>query len=119
MAKNILLVEDDADTRYVVSFMLKDAGYKVSELSTGETILDGLSDLPDLFILDIALPKIDGFKLCQHLRSKEETRKIPILLMSAFRTARKKVRTSGGDFIQKPFGLKEFLRSVEKQLAVM
>jgi DNA-binding response OmpR family regulator len=117
MSKNILLVEDDPDTRYVVSFMLRNAGYNVSELSTGDAILNGLSDLPDLFILDIGLPRIDGFKICEHLRSQNETHKIPILLMSAFRTARKKILTSGWDFIQKPFALTEFLNAVEKQFA--
>jgi DNA-binding response OmpR family regulator len=112
-----LLVEDDPDTRYVVSFMLKEAGYTVHELSTGEAILDGLTEWPDLFLLDIDLPKINGFSLCYYIRSKKETCEIPIILMSAFRTARKKVERLGvNDFIQKPFALKEFLQSVGNQL---
>jgi DNA-binding response OmpR family regulator len=84
MSHSIMLVDDDKDLRFLLGIALKRAGYTVHEARDGEHALVQLETIvPDLFIVDVMMPGIDGFELCQHLRAKVETAQHPILLLSA------------------------------------
>jgi DNA-binding response OmpR family regulator len=118
MRKKILLAEDDADIRFILNLILNDAGYSVEPLSEGNTIVEGKHEWPDLFILDKALPTIDGFAICKYLKVKEETRNIPIIMISSYHKLRSKAREIGvDDFIEKPFDLKDLLKVVDKHIS--
>lgn len=115
--KRILLAEDDADIRYILIQVLKDAGYEVEALSTGNTIVDSKSDWPDLFILDKSLPVIDGLALCKFLRINKATQHIPIIMMSCYHKIKDKAHQVGVNaFIEKPFNIQAFLDAVESHI---
>jgi len=117
MVKKILLAEDDPDIRFILNTVLNEAGYKVEPLSSGNAIVEGKHDWPDLFILDKSLPLIDGLALCKFLRIKEETKNIPIIMISSYHKLKTKaVEVGVDDFIEKPFDLKLLLRLVDKHM---
>jgi two-component system phosphate regulon response regulator PhoB len=115
--KKILLAEDDADIRFILEMVLKDAGYEVETLSTGNAIVEPRKEWPDLFILDKQLPTIDGLALCKYLKIKRETRDIPIIMISSYHKLKRKATEVGVDgFLEKPFDLKALLEQVEKHM---
>lgn len=117
MVKKILLAEDDADIRFILHLVLNEAGYEVEPVSSGQNIVEGKHGLPDLFILDKALPVIDGLAICKYLKIKEETRDIPIIMISAFHQLKKKARDLGVDeFVEKPFDVKQLVSLVDKHI---
>jgi DNA-binding response OmpR family regulator len=117
MIKKILLAEDDADIRFVLDLVLHQAGYDVEPLPTGSEIVEGKCQWPDLFILDKALPTIDGFAICKYLKIRKETKDIPIIMISAYHKFKNRAKEVGvDDFIEKPFDLKELLKVVEKHI---
>ena len=84
MGKRILVIEDDPSSRRYFSFLFEKEGYQVSLASNG---LEGLrmakQENPDLLILDVMLPGLDGFEVCHRLRSEPATAKLPIIMLSA------------------------------------
>jgi DNA-binding response OmpR family regulator len=115
MVKKILLAEDDPDIRFILSMVLHEAGYEVEPLPAGNTIVEGKHRWPDLFILDKALPLIDGLAICKYLKIKKETKDIPIIMISSYHKLKYKAREVGvADFIEKPFDLKRLLEVVRK-----
>ena len=117
MVKKILIAEDDADIRFILNLVLKEAGYEVEPLSAGNSIVEGRRQWPDLFILDKALPTIDGLALCKYLKVKEETKDIPIIMISSYHKLRKKAAEIGvNDFLEKPFDIKALLDVVAKNI---
>src|SRR3989338_10462098 len=84
MTKKILLVEDEPDLAAAVQVRLETRGYKVSVASDGQEGLNkARAENPDLIILDIMLPKIDGYKVCRMLKFDEKYQKIPVMMFSA------------------------------------
>jgi two-component system phosphate regulon response regulator PhoB len=80
----ILIVEDDDDILALVKYNLDKAGYKTSGVSTGDMALKKvISDPPDLVVLDLMLPGLDGLEVCKDLRSNPVTRRIPIVMLTA------------------------------------
>lgn len=119
MTKRILLADDDMDIRFILKTVLDEAGYLVEPLSSGKAIVEGHREWPDLFILDKSLPTIDGLAVCKYLKLNEETKNIPIIMMSSYHKLRSKARKVGADaFIGKPFDLKELLDLVKKHVSV-
>ena len=117
MAKKIVLAEDDADIRFILSLVLNEAGYDVEPLSTGNTIVEGRKEWPDLFILDKSLPTIDGLAICKYLKIQQQTKDIPIIMISSYHKLKSKAKEVGvDDFIEKPFDLKELLHVIERTL---
>lgn len=105
--KRILFVEDETDMMEMVKFRLEAAGFEVISASDGETGLDKTAkENPDLILLDVMLPKIDGFKVCRTLKSDEKYKHIPIVIFTA--RASEKEQKLGRDcgaeaYITKPF----------------
>jgi len=118
----ILIVDDTPDNLRFLSKMLIDSGYEVKRAINGKTALMGIyAAPPDLILLDIMMPELDGYQLCQKLKSSELTREIPVIFLSALHEAIDKVRAfevGGVDYVTKPFQVEEVLARVENHLTI-
>ena len=117
-AKKILVVDDDPDILDALRFMLEDSGYEVKTTEKGEyaeNLHDTNGGLPDVIILDVLLSGKDGRLICQKLKSQEETKRIPIIMISAHPNAKQSVSAVGADdFMAKPFDMDELLATIAK-----
>ena len=115
-SKKILVVDDDPDILDAIQFALEDEGYTVTTSEKGEyaeSLRDGNGGLPDLIILDVLLSGKDGRLICKKLKGQEETRHIPIIMISAHPGADRSVREVGADdFLAKPFEVEALLAKV-------
>ena len=115
-AKKILVVDDDPDILDALRFLLEDAGYEVKTTEKGEyaeNLHDTNGGLPDVIILDVLLSGKDGRLICQKLKSQEDTKLIPIIMISAHPNAKQSVKAVGADdFIAKPFDMDELLAKI-------
>lgn len=107
MRKKILVVDDDAELVELVSFNLKQAGYAVGTASDGVEALKKARTLePDLIVLDIMMPELDGFAVCEILRRDRVTASIPIMMLTALSSELGRMAGLGSgatDFLTKPF----------------
>ena len=121
MAKRILLVDDEPHLLLLVEARLKAAGYEVLTASNGQTALEmAKKESPDLMILDLMLPKMDGYKVCGLLKKDVRYSKIPILLFSARaqQEDRKLGEEVGADaYLTKPFEPKALLAKIEELIS--
>ena len=119
---NILIVEDQLDNLRLLSNLLKDQGYQVRQAIDGEmALLAAETQPPDLMLLDINIPLVDGYQVCQQLKSKQNTVEIPIVFLSAFDEVGEKVKAfemGGVDYLSKPYQLEEVLARVENQVKI-
>ncbi len=115
----ILLVEDDNDNRLTIKSILQDR-YQVMEAADGEEGLKKTTeDLPDLVILDISLPKMDGLTVAKKIKAQKKTNDIPVIAFTAHAMEGDKERILAAgcdDYLSKPAGVKEILRKIEKWL---
>jgi CheY-like chemotaxis protein len=120
MKKRILVVEDDFDTRYVFSLVLKNEGYEVLTAADGECALAVVSEeKPDLVITDISLPRLNGIELIKRIKLAPETAAIPILVVTAYgrTTARKAIAAGACECADKPVAFSELIPCVKRLLA--
>jgi len=114
MPYKVLVVDDDAILRKFISINLTARGYIVQEASNGKEAIEMVDvQPPDLIILDIGLPKMDGFEVCKLIR---ETHTTPVIMLSAKQEVADKTRCFdlGADaYMIKPFSLREFLARIE------
>jgi len=119
---NIVIVDDTPENLTVLRQILTEQGYRVRPALNGESALKTIhADLPDLILLDIVMPGMDGFKVCAKLKADKTTRDIPVIFISALNDAENKVRAfseGGVDYISKPFNSKEALARVKTHLAL-
>lgn len=117
----ILVVDDDPGILDALQLLLEDEGYRVQATDKGdyaESLRDAGGRLPDLIVLDILLSGKDGRAICRTLKSQDETRSIPVLMMSAHPNAAASTREVGADaFIAKPFAIDALLDTVAGLLA--
>jgi diguanylate cyclase (GGDEF)-like protein len=120
MSESILVVDDDPDIARFVEVNLRSAGYEVSVASDGEEALDKAQELrPDLVLLDVMMPRIDGFEVAQRLRRNPQTANTSIIMLTAKALSTDKVLglTAGADdYIIKPFDPIELLARVKGTL---
>ena len=118
--KRILLVDDEEDLRKMLKFRLEALDYDVSEAVDGQEGLNKARfNKPDLIILDLMLPKLDGFKVCRMLKFDEKYKKIPIIMFTA--RAQKKDEELGKEvcadaYIKKPFEPQVLLAKIKELL---
>ncbi|MFP4058058.1 MAG: two-component system response regulator [Candidatus Brocadiia bacterium] len=121
-ADRILVVDDEEDTLDLLRALLEDAGYAVETAADGETALEKTQEqLPDLVVLDIMMPGMDGLEVCDRLRFDEKTRDVPIIFLTAKRDAYWHSRASVLDayaYIEKPFSAEHLLREVRNCLNI-
>lgn len=117
---NILVVEDEEDILRLLVFHLEKEGYKVVSSSNGAEALEiAIDNPPDLIILDIMLPEIDGLEVCRRLRSNALTAAVPILILSARKEEFDKVlglELGADDYMEKPFSVRELVARVRAML---
>jgi signal transduction histidine kinase len=119
---NILIVDDTPNNLRLLSSMLKRQGYEVRSAISGHVALMAIhTALPDLILLDINMPKMNGYEVCERLKSDEQTRDIPVIFLSALSETVDKVKAfqvGGSDYITKPFQFEEVVARVENQLSL-
>ena len=105
--KKILIVEDEADMQYALTLLLEGSGYAVISASDGKQGLDkARSEKPDLIILDLMLPKIEGYKVCRMLKFDEKYKHIPIIMLTARAQEKDKatgIQVGANCYVTKPF----------------
>ncbi len=121
-AADVLIVDDTPHNLRLLSQMLAEHGYKVRAVTSGARALAAArAAVPDLILLDIRMPELDGIQVCQQLKADRRTRDVPVLFISALDQIRDKVRAFGAggvDYITKPFQLEEVLARVGTHLAL-
>ena len=119
MSKKILIVEDDFDTRYVLSLILKDEGYQVVTAADGECALAvAMEQKPDLIITDINMPRVNGIELTRNIRLKQETSSMPIIAITAYGPATMRTALDAGASAcaRKPIVPNDFLPIIKRLL---
>ena len=114
MAKKIYVVDDEQNIREIICSYLKKEGFETKEFVDGESLLAEIenSDYPDMFIIDIMMPGISGFELCNAIRKKENT---PIIIVSARDEELDRIlgiEMGADDYLMKPFSPRELVARV-------
>ena len=119
---DVLVVDDNPDNLRLLSGILIDNGYKVRPAPSGALALTSVqSTLPDLILLDIKMPGMDGYEVCRRLKADERTRHVPVLFISALTEVADKIKgfgVGGVDYITKPFQHEEVLARVETHVSL-
>ncbi len=123
MKKNILYIEDNEQNMYLVTFILEKHGYEVSAATDGQEGIDLAARIkPDLILLDIQLPRMDGYAVARHLRANPDLANIPIVAVTSYAMAgdRDKALAAGcTGYIEKPINPDTFMQQVEQHLQIM
>lgn len=118
--KKILVVDDQVDLVKTIQFALELEGYEVLVSYNGEDALNQAQrENPDLILLDIMLPKLDGYKVCRLLKFDEQFKHIPILMVTAKTQEKDKilgVETGADEYITKPFDIDDLIGKIKKYL---
>jgi DNA-binding response OmpR family regulator len=116
----VLAADDDEDILALVAFRLERSGYTVIQARDGQEALDlALSEKPDLAVLDVMMPKLDGFELTRRLRSEQATSSMPIILLTARAQdtdVAQGFQAGADDYLRKPFSPQELRTRVQAVL---
>ena len=117
LKQNILIVDDHPESLRLLSQILSQRGYKVRPTRDGKLALNfARSTPPDLILLDIMMPAMDGYQVCEQLKACPQTKDIPVIFISALNELFDKVKAfslGGVDYITKPFQVEEVVARVE------
>lgn len=120
MKELIAIIDDEEDIMELISFHIKKNNYNVLEYGDGKSFLDSLTNhKPDLIILDLMLPDIDGIEVCKFLKSKEEFKKIPVIMLTAKQDETDKIiglELGADDYVTKPFSPRELIARIKAVL---
>lgn len=120
MSKSILVVDDEPSILLSLEFLMQQEGYEVRTATDGEEALQAVGKKqPDLILLDIMMPKIDGFEVCQVIRGNPDWKNIRIVMLTAKGREvdqEKGLALGADDYITKPFGTKELVKKVKTVL---
>lgn len=116
----VLLVEDEPAQREVLSYNLEAEGFEVAKVDNGDDALIMVDEVqPDVIILDWMLPGVSGIEICRRLKNRSETRKIPVIMLTARSEEADRVRgleTGADDYVIKPYSVIELMARVRTQL---
>jgi twitching motility two-component system response regulator PilG len=116
--KKILIVEDEESLLKLESILLTSKGYEVQGVGDGRAALEAISrSKPDLVLLDIMLPEIDGFEVCRRIKEDDETRHIPVIMLTAKKSREDMARGEqvGADwYITKPFKSAMVIETIQR-----
>jgi len=121
MARKILVVDDETELLKAISILLKTSGYEVITAQDGQEGLEKAKSLsPDLIVLDVLMPKMDGYEVCRMLKFDEKYKSIPIIMLTAKvqdidKAMGKKV--GADDYLTKPFETRDLVDKIKKHLA--
>jgi two-component system alkaline phosphatase synthesis response regulator PhoP len=120
MSYNVLVVDDEPNIVLSLKFLLEQKGYEVSIARNGKEALEVLNKkLPNLILLDVMMPKPDGYEVCQKIRATPEWKEIPVIMLTAKgrEVEREKGLAMGADYyVTKPFGTQELVAKVQTVL---
>ncbi|NWF52064.1 MAG: response regulator [Nitrospirae bacterium] len=118
--KKILVVDDELDLVETIRFQLETEGFNVITAYNGEDALNlARTENPDLILLDIMLPKLDGYKVCRLLKFDEKYKNIPIIMLTARAQEKDKIiglETGANEYVTKPFDMDRLLEKVKTYL---
>ena len=118
--ETILVIEDNEKNRKLIKVVLKARGYKIIEAEDAETAMDQLKkDIPDLILMDIGLPEMDGFELTRLIKRDKTTKDVPIIAVTAHAMKGEKEKTLEAgcdDYVSKPIDINEFQKTVARVL---
>lgn len=122
MAKKILIVDDEASIIVPLQFLMEQNGYEVMVAFSGEEAMETIAQTPpDFILLDIMLPVIDGFEVCQRVRENTDWQRIPIILLTAMGSetnVAKGLALGANAYITKPFSNADVIRKVKDLLSL-
>src|SRR5262245_23541438 len=115
--KTVLIVEDDADIVRLLTHYLEQERYRVRAVATGvEGLRAAREDAPDVIVLDVMLPVMDGYEICKRLRAASDTARVPILMLTAKADEADKIvglEIGADDYVVKPFSPKEVVARIK------
>jgi putative two-component system response regulator len=118
----ILIVDDEGPNRTILHEILKPIGYIICEAADGEEAIKQVErEKPDLILLDVVMPKLDGYEVCRILKSSHKTKLIPIIMLTSLDLLQDKLRAvdlGSDDFLNKPFNLAELTARVKALIAL-
>lgn len=118
----ILIVDDQVDNLLVLTSLLKSQGYEVRKARGGQLALQTVeAEIPDLILLDIRMPEVDGYQVCAQLKANPATQEVPIIFLSALNEIDDRMAAfaaGGADYITKPFYATEVLARIHCQLTI-
>jgi twitching motility two-component system response regulator PilG len=121
MQKKVLIVEDEESLLKLESILLTTKGYLVQGVTTGLAALEAIDEeKPDLVLLDVMLPKMDGFEVCSRIKQNPATKNIPVILLTAKKTPEDIARgeeVGADEYITKPFKSAMVMQTIAKLLA--
>jgi DNA-binding response OmpR family regulator len=121
MAKHVLVVDDEPNIVLSLEFLMKREGYNVTTAGDGDAALEAVdAKVPDLILLDINMPKRDGFDVCQTLRANPEYKDVKILMLTAKGRdvdQEKGLALGADDYVTKPFATQDVVAKVAELLA--
>jgi diguanylate cyclase (GGDEF)-like protein len=119
----LLIVDDHLDNVRSLSLLLSNSGYLVRKATSGEMALDTIQiSKPDLVLLDVRMPNMDGYEVCKQLKANPDTSGIPIIFLSASNNTDDKIQAfavGGADYVTKPFQAEEVLARVRHQITIL
>ena len=120
MSKRILVVEDQADSRQIIRDMVAGTDYEITEAENGEEALAAIAkQRPDLILMDIQLPIMDGYTATRLIKTDPALRSIPIIAVTSYALAveEKKARAAGcDDYVTKPFSPRQLLAKIRQYM---
>ena len=120
MAATILIVEDETDLSELMRYNLEAEGFRIVSAESGDEAVERIRDgVPDLILLDWMLPGLSGIELCRRWRSREETARTPIIMITARGEEEERVRglaTGADDYVVKPFSMPELVARIQALL---
>src|SRR3989344_3387358 len=116
MNKHIFVIDDDVEILEVIKILLVEKGYRVTLISETNNIFEAVAkDIPDLILLDIWMSGMDGIEIASTLKSKEQLKGVPIVMISANNEGERLAKEAKvDDFLPKPFDIDDILKIVEK-----
>ncbi|MGM0442030.1 MAG: response regulator [Elusimicrobiota bacterium] len=121
MSKKIMSVEDDATTIKLLKFMLEKKGYKVISFKNGKEAVENVEEvMPDLILMDIMMPEMDGIEATKRIKKKEKVSEIPIIMLSALgqeMEVMKGLQAGADGYVVKPFDSEALLKQIEEKIS--
>jgi DNA-binding response OmpR family regulator len=121
MPRIVLIVDDERDTNEILAHLVQTRGFTPIQLFAGSQVLDAVREQkPDLILLDLMLPDLDGFTICEELKLNRETNLIPVILVTALHDANHRaagVRVGANGYLTKPFTPDQLNKAIDRALA--
>jgi|SRR5579864_337452 len=120
MPRTVLIVDDERDTNDILARMVTARGFKAVQIFDGNQVLDAVrANVPDLILLDLMMPDVDGFDLCEKLKRDRETNLVPIIMVTALNDPNHRIqgiRVGANGYLSKPFTADQLFEAVDRAM---